>query len=323
MRFLYLLESIRNPVLNGFFSAVTYLGSEWLFIAAAIIAYWCVSKKVGYYLMAAGFIGTTLNQFLKILCRIPRPWVRDPDFTIVESARADAGGYSFPSGHTSNVTCIVGGIGRAGKKTWVRVLCGGVIALVGLSRMYLGVHTPADVLVALGMGLVLVFVLWPLFEKSDEKPGNITAVFGCSAALALGASLYVGLRSWGPEVDGDNLAEAVKTLNMMLGCSCAVLIGAPIERKRIGFDPKAPWWAQILKVVLGLVIVMALRAALKPLLNLVFGGMGIAHAVRYGLVVLFAVLVWPLTFPWFSRGCPLGRKRTGKQAAGDEKQRGA
>ena len=46
MSFLYALESIRNPVLTPILSAVTFLGSEWLFIAAAIIAYWCVSKKM-------------------------------------------------------------------------------------------------------------------------------------------------------------------------------------------------------------------------------------------------------------------------------------
>lgn len=97
MGFLYALESIRNPVMTGILSAVTFLGSEWLFIAAAIIMYWCVSKKRGYYLMATGFIGTVLNQFLKILCQIPRPWVRDPDFTIVESARADAGAIPSPA----------------------------------------------------------------------------------------------------------------------------------------------------------------------------------------------------------------------------------
>ena len=50
--------------------------------------------------MTVGFFGTLVNQFLKLVCRVPRPWVRDPNFTIVEAARADATGYSFPSGHT-------------------------------------------------------------------------------------------------------------------------------------------------------------------------------------------------------------------------------
>ena len=114
--FLYVLERIRCPMLDGFFSALTYLGSEWLFIGAAVAIYWCYSKRDGYYLMAAGLIGTVVNQFLKIVCQVPRPWVRDPKFSIVESARADAGGYSFPSGHSQNVTVVGGCIARTVKK---------------------------------------------------------------------------------------------------------------------------------------------------------------------------------------------------------------
>lgn len=308
MSFLYALEAIRNPVMTAILSAVTFLGSELLFIAAAIIAYWCVSKKTGYYLMATGFIGTITSQFLKILCHVPRPWVKDPNFTIVESARADAGDYSFPSGHTQNVTSILGGVGRASKKTWVRIVTAILILLVGFSRMYLGVHTPADVSAGLILGLVLVFVLWPFFEKSDEKPQNITIVFAVATALALFCTIYVSVYPWSSEIDADNLAASVKNLNMMLGCSAAVLIGAPIERKKINFDTKAPLWAQVLKVVLGLVIVLALRAGLKPLLNLIMPRLAAATAVRYGIIVLFAILVWPLTFPWFARGCPIGAK---------------
>jgi glycerophosphoryl diester phosphodiesterase len=94
----------------------------------------------------------------------------------------------------------------------------------------------------------------------------------------------------------------------MLGCTEGVLIAAPLERKYVHFDTKAPLGAQILKVVLGLVIVVGLRGGLKAPLNALFAGHGVAHAVRYGLVVVFAVLVWPMTFGWFAKGCPLGGK---------------
>ena len=92
MQFLHWLESIRTPFGDTFFSAVTHLGEETFFMVVAIVAFWCLSKYKGYYLLVVGFFGTILNQFLKLLCRIPRPWVRDPDFTIVESARAEADG---------------------------------------------------------------------------------------------------------------------------------------------------------------------------------------------------------------------------------------
>ena len=95
MGILYFFESIRSPVLDQIMSLITHLGEEAVFLVAALLIFWCVDKNRGYYLMAVGFVGTILNQFLKLVFRIPRPWVRDPNFTIVESARAAA--TAFPA----------------------------------------------------------------------------------------------------------------------------------------------------------------------------------------------------------------------------------
>ena len=112
MSFLYLLESIRNPFLDGGVQLFTHLGSEMLFIVVGIFMLWCMDKKQGYFILLTGFFGVYFNQFLKITCRIPRPWVLDPQFTIVESARAEATGYSFPSGHTQTAVGLFGGLAR-------------------------------------------------------------------------------------------------------------------------------------------------------------------------------------------------------------------
>ena len=76
MNLLYALESVRTPFWDAVFSAVTHLGEETVFMVAAILIFWCVSKQEGYYLLLMGFFGTVVNQFLKLLFRIPRPWVR-------------------------------------------------------------------------------------------------------------------------------------------------------------------------------------------------------------------------------------------------------
>ena len=72
MEFLRLLESARLPALDAFFSAVTYLGDELAFMALALLLFWCVDKRTGYYVFVVGLFGTLANQFLKILCRVPR-----------------------------------------------------------------------------------------------------------------------------------------------------------------------------------------------------------------------------------------------------------
>ena len=154
MTVLRMLESLRVPAMDGLMQAVTELGSEVFFLVVALVLFWCVSKQEGYYLLTVGFFGTVLNQFLKLLCRVPRPWVLDPEFTIVESARADATGYSFPSGHTQNSVGTFGVLGRCARRTWVRILCGILMILVPFSRMYLGVHYPSDVLCGMVLGIL-------------------------------------------------------------------------------------------------------------------------------------------------------------------------
>ena len=305
MQFLYWLESLRNPALDAFFSLITHLGSETLFIAIAIVVFWCVGKKQGYYLMTVGFFGTVINQFLKLMFRIPRPWVRDPAFTIVESAREAATGYSFPSGHTQNAVSILGCPARFGKNKLLRIVFVVLILLTGLSRMYLGVHTPADVGVSLLVGAFLVFVLYPVFERGDEKPLRMYVAMGALTGCALLYVLLVELRARPANIDEHNLASGIKNGYLVLGCGCGMLLSCLIERKWINFDVKAPLAAQIAKVVLGLGLVLALKAGLKPICVAVCGGHAAATALRYFLLVLFAACVWPLTFPWFAKGCPM------------------
>ena len=184
MELLYALEGIRTPLLDKLMGLVTNLGGETVFIAAAIIVFWCVSKKCGYYMMTVGFAGTIINQFLKLWFRIPRPWVKDPEFTIVESARAEATGYSFPSGHTQNAFATLGAPARYTKSTALRIVLALLIALTAFSRMYVGVHTPLDVGVSLAIGLVLMFALYPFFRDMDEKPKKIYMLFSVFIAMA-------------------------------------------------------------------------------------------------------------------------------------------
>lgn len=305
LQFLHWLESIRTPFGDAFFSAVTHLGEETFFMVTAIVAFWCLNKYKGYYLLTVGFCGTILNQFLKLLCRIPRPWVRDPEFTIVESARAEADGYSFPSGHTQSVTGTLGCVARFSKSWFLRILCIVLIALTALSRMYLGVHTPADVGVSLLLSIAMVFAFYPLFEKSREQPkylyGILTAMVICAALFVA----YIELYPWPADIDAHNLASGTKNAYLLFGCSLAVLLGFHIERKHIHFEEKAPFKAQVLKTVLGLLLVVGIKAGLKPVLNPLFGGHHAATAVRYFLMVIFAICIWPLTFPWFAKGCPM------------------
>lgn len=305
MQLLYALESIRTPLLDTLMAWITECGGELVFMVVAITMFWCVSKACGYYMLTVGFTGTILNQFLKLAVRIPRPWVKDPDFTIVESARAGATGYSFPSGHTQNVFASFGCGMRWTKQTWLRIVCAVLVVLTAFSRMYLGVHTPLDVGVSFGIGLVLVFALYPLFSRIEERPNTMYWLFGVMIVLNLAYLLYAELWPFPADVDAANLAEGRKNAYTLLGAVLGMTGAYFIDRKYVHFDVRAVWWAQVLKVVLGLALTVALRTVLKAPLLALFGGHNAAHLLRYFIMVLFAGGVWPMTFRWFGR---LGKK---------------
>lgn len=306
MDFLYLLESIRTPVVSAFLSAITFLGDETLFMALAITVFWCVSKRQGYYVFAVGLGGTVANQWLKLIFRIPRPWVVDPNFTIVESARAGATGYSFPSGHSQSAVGTFGCIAMANRKTWLRVLCAVIIVLVPFSRMYLGVHTPQDVLVGTGCAAVLVLGLWPAFRDGDRFRKAGTYVLLGLLALSVCYAVWVNVTAFPADVDAENLAHGVKNGWTLLGCSLGLLLTHWYDKKYLRFDERAPFLGQVCKLALGLALLLGIRAGLKPALSAITGGAAWADAVRYFVMVLFAGCLWPRTFPFFAR---LGKKK--------------
>ena len=306
MRFLYVLERLRHPALDAIFAAVTYCGDELAFLVLAFALFWCVSKRGGYYAFLVGLFGTLGNQFLKLLCRVPRPWVLDPDFTIVESARAAATGYSFPSGHTQNAVGTFGAIAATAKRRWVRWVCIALIVLVPFSRMYLGVHTPKDVGVAFALALILLAALWPAFRSDSAQAKAMPWLLGAALVLAIAFYGYAsGLRVDALDAEAaSNITHGAQNAAKLLGAIAALPVMYFIEKKYISFDTRAVWYAQALKLVLGLALLLAVKTVLKaPLLAIL--PEGLAGAVRYFILVLCAGCVWPLTFRFWAK---LGKK---------------
>ena len=304
MNFLYFLQDLRTPFLDAVISAVTHLGEETLFMIIALLFFWCFDKKRGYYLLFTGFAGIVSIQFLKMIFRIPRPWVLDPAFPIVESARAEATGYSFPSGHTQCATALYGGVARSSKTRWVQLGGVGIVLAVAFSRMYLGVHTPKDVLVSLGIGAAWILLIYPLLYRFFETPRVMYCIIGSVFLLSLANLLFVFLYQFPADVDAVNLADAEKTACQLFAIVLAMCILYPVDHYLLKFQTDAVWWAQILKLVGGVAIVLAVRLLLKSPLNALFG-VNVGCGVRYFLMVIAAGILWPMTFGWFSK---LGRK---------------
>lgn len=299
MEVLYWLESIRVPFLTELMLLITRLGEETAFLVAALIVFWCLDKNRGYYLMAVGFCGTILNQFLKLLCKIPRPWELDRGFNAVEEAIPAASGYSFPSGHSQSSVGVFGCLAMTTKQKVLRWIFVVIAVLVPFSRMYLGVHTPADVLVGSLSALALVFLFRFVNEGKYIKP-MLLGMAGLSVAYLIFAQFIIDPSN----MDSYNYTHGVQNAYTLMGAVFGMAVVYFVDEKYIHFQVKAVWWAQILKVVGGAVLVLLVKAGLKMPLNSLFGEYP-GRAIRYFLMVLVAGCVWPLTFRWFAS---LGKK---------------
>lgn len=302
MRFLYFLEGLRMPGLNEFMLAITQLGDEMAFLVIALVLFWCIDKKVGYYILSIGLFGTLANQFMKLYFRVPRPWLLDENFTILEQAREGASGYSFPSGHTQSAVSTFGGLAYVAKNRWAKIVLIAVAVLVPFSRMYIGVHTPLDVAVAALMALILIFVLRPLILENDRK--YMPAVFAVMIVFAIAYVCYVAFYPFPANIDLENLASGTKNAYTLLGALLGFLVVYIADEKWLHFSTKAVWWAQIVKVLLGLMLILVIKSGLKAPLHSAIGA-NAGDAVRYFVIVLAAGILWPLTFRWFGK---LGKK---------------
>lgn len=296
MDFLYFLEGIRIPVLNEIMLFVTQLGEETAFLVVAMIIFWCIDKHTGYYILSVGFMGTLSNQFLKLVFRVPRPWVIDSNFTILEQARETAAGYSFPSGHAQSAVCTFGSIAYTSKKKWIRISAISIAFLVPFSRMYIGVHTPADVLVAAALAIVFIVALKPIvLYKSGEY---IPMLLGIMTFLSVAFILFVKLFPFPSDIDAHNLASGTKSAYTLFGALLGLIVVFLVDKKWLNFSTKALWWVQLIKVILGFFVVLLVKNGLKAPIN-AFLGASVGTAVRYFLVVIVAGIVWPLSFKWF------------------------
>ena len=303
MQLLYILQDMRHPALDQIVALVTRLGEETVFLVLGLLILWCIDKKWGFRFLAAGLVGSAANQLLKAIFLIPRPWVIDPEFTIVEAAREAATGYSFPSGHTQTAATVYGVLAAWLNRKWAKTLAAVLILAVGFSRMYLGVHTPYDVGVALLVGMLTVWVMMKLFAWAGDRPERDArihiGVFGLMLVL-LAYVLFAPVREANvAEFDAHGVENAWKLVGTVAGLIAAWLI----DQKVTHYETKAPLPVQVIKLGLGFALVMAVRMGLKPVLNALFAGHAAAGAVRYFLMCVVGGGLWPMTFKHLEKAC--------------------
>ena len=148
------------------------------------------------------------------------------------------------------------------------------------------------------MALVLIFVIQPLVLGNDGK--YIPWLLGIMTLLAVAFVCFVEFYPFPTDIDAHNMASGLKNAYTLLGTLVGFLIVYAVDEKWLHFPEKAVWWAQLIKIAVGLGLVLAVKSGLKTPLNAIFGEL-VGRAARYFLLVIVAGIVWPLTFQWFAK----------------------
>lgn len=289
MDFLRLLEGIRNPVLDSFFQWITYLGQEICILAVICLFYWCLDKNFAYRLGFIYFSAGLCIQTLKITFRIPRPWILDPEFHPVASAVPAATGYSFPSGHTQGGTCLFVPLALRSRKFWQKCLCILMFLAIGFSRMYLGVHTPKDVLTAMAVSLFFTAIIRKFGDSLLEENRYTKMISVILLILSFLTAFYALLLFRQNIIEVKYAADCCKAAGAGLGFAA----GFYLERTYLNFCSRCRNVSHLLqRMTVGLLLTLVLKLTLKFFL----GDTLFMELLQYFFVVLFVMYGYPFLF---------------------------
>ena len=179
-------QSVANPVLTAFARFLSFLGTEFVYLALLFAVYWCVDHRKGIRLCVIVIVSAVLNAWLKLLFAQPRPFQLDPSVKMAHESS-----HGLPSNHAQTSAVFWGTAAPWIRKPWGILLAVFLPLLIGLSRIYLGVHFPTDVFLGwvLGGGLAAVSVIWgdDLERLLERLPGRAKILLAAVAALGMNA----------------------------------------------------------------------------------------------------------------------------------------
>ena len=303
--FLVFLQNIRlahSEIFNKFFLSITVFGEIWLPTLICAIVYWCINTKNGLYLFSVFGFNAVITHFIKLTAGIYRPWILSDKVKPIESALNYAKSYSFPSGHTATATSVLGGIAFVCRKyKFVPILMILLILMIGFSRLWLGVHTPQDVVVGLIIGITLIIVVNAIINWAEQDRNRYLYLIGIVNIIGILALIYIRYIHNYPidYVDGKilvNPMHAIHDSSIFYGYALGLINGAMICRRFFPFEAdKGSLLTRIFRGIIGsALLLLLLRGVLETILsnnyNTVYSILG---AFSFGILI---TAIYPLIF---------------------------
>lgn len=294
-----------SPAFDEPMKALSFLGTIEFYLLLIPLVYWLVDAQLGMrvllVLIGTDFLGIAFKQLL----RQPRPyWVGGV------KALAGETSYGIPSTHASDSLAVWGYLAYRLKKDWVWAIAILLIPLIGLSRLYLGVHFPQDVLGGWLIGLVVV-VLFARLEaralswlKKLPASRQIGLGFGISLLIILAGRLVAGLAASTPDplawASYAAAAGSVSHYFTLAGTLFGAVAGFVLMQARARFQTQGPWPRQAGRYAVGLLGLLSVYFVLDILFAQIAGDETLAgyllRYIRYASVAFWAIFGAPWVF---------------------------
>lgn len=290
------------PQLLGAMRFVSLLGEEQAFLVILPAFYWSINKRLGRQLGYIFLLSALINNIAKNFARQPRPFWLDPDVQ-----KGEAEGYGLPSGHVQNVTAVYLLLAYWARRTWGWVLALLFVAVMGLSRFYLGVHFLQDIAVGFALGLLVLgaFLGWQraFAERYSRRilgrrllimiliPTILAGVYVVGLLLLGPPNIDVPWASFIPAAELNAREDVVSTVAGLLGFG----VGMLLESSRVRFRVEGPIWKRILRYLLGIAVAVGIWGGLRA----VFPAEPQWIALPLRFVRYLLLLLWVTYFaPW-------------------------
>lgn len=154
-RILKFFESLRNPILDGFFIVITDLGSFEFYLLAVSFLFFAFENKVSLKIIFILFISFSLNTLIKNILKLPRP--QEGIFNPIYEKSIGTEEYGFPSGHAQNAFVFWFSLYKIFKNKILLFISILVVLLISISRLYLSLHFVLDIIGGVFIGFLIIF----------------------------------------------------------------------------------------------------------------------------------------------------------------------
>ena len=271
MELIYALQDVASPALDRVMLLITNLGSDRAYVLLLILAFVVVDARNGRSLAIIFLSGMYLNFLLKGTFATQRPFQIDPLVARSAAAIETAPGASFPSGHAQGAMTFWGTASSYVRRRWFTLLAAVLVALVAVSRLYLGVHLPRDVIGGLVIGLLVIVVGIALQRSSVRLPRGVVVVGGLLVPLAV------------------QLAIPLDDTGVLLGGLSAFIVGPALIRH----ETRGPVLGRVILGAIAVALVFGVLLGSSVLLSEHVKESALGSHLRYLVLGLCGTLVVP------------------------------